>query len=98
MGEVYKVRDTRLERVLAIHVLPESMAKDTVRLTRFQQEARALNALNHPNLLAIFDVGAENGTNFIVLQYLEGETLSERLVHPHSGCRSSQCAVLRRLM
>jgi serine/threonine protein kinase len=79
MGEIYKARDTRLERVVAIKVLPELMAKDGARLTRFQLEARALSALNHPNLLAIFDVGAENGTNFIVSEYLEGQTLRERL-------------------
>jgi len=79
MGEVYKATDTRLERMVAIKVLPESMAKDSARITRFQQEARALSALNHPNLLAIFDVGAENGTNFIVSEYLEGQTLRELL-------------------
>jgi eukaryotic-like serine/threonine-protein kinase len=87
MGEVYKARDTRLERVVAIKVLPESMAKDSARLTRFQQEARALSALNHPNLLAIFDVGAENGTNFIVSEYLEGQTLRERLEAGPMPCR-----------
>jgi len=87
MGEVYKARDTRLERVVAVKVLPESMAKDSARLTRFQQEARALSALNHPNLLAIFDVGAENGTNFIVSEYLEGQTLRERLEAGPMPCR-----------
>jgi Tol biopolymer transport system component len=89
MGEVYKARDTRLERVVAIKVLPESMAKDSARLTRFQQEARALSALNHPNLLAIFDVGAENGTNFIVSEYLEGQTLRERLEAGPLPCRKA---------
>jgi len=89
MGEVYKARDTRLERVVAIKVLPESMAKDSARLTRFQQEARVLSALNHPNLLAIFDVGAENGTNFIVSEYLEGQTLRERLEAGPMPCRKA---------
>jgi serine/threonine protein kinase len=67
----------------------ESTAKDSARLTRFQQEARALSALNHPNLLAIFDVGAENGTNFIVSEYLEGQTLRERLEAGPMPCRKA---------
>jgi eukaryotic-like serine/threonine-protein kinase len=79
MGEVYKARDTRLDRAVAIKVLPESLAGDADRLMRFQQEARALSALNHPNLLAIFDVGTENGTNYLVSEFLEGQTLRERL-------------------
>src|SRR2546430_8373740 len=92
MGEVYKARDTRLERVVAIKVLPESMAKDSARLTRFHQEARALSALNHPNLLAIFDVGAENGTNFIVSEYLEGRS------EEHTSELQSQSNLVCRLL
>ncbi len=89
MGEVYKARDTRLERVVAIKVLPESVARDAVRLTRFQQEARTLSALNHPNLLAIFDVGSENGTNYLVSEFLEGQTLRERLSEGVLPCRKA---------
>jgi Tol biopolymer transport system component len=89
MGEVYKARDTRLERLVAIKVLPESLARDAARLTRFQQEARALSALNHPNLLAIFDVGSENGTNYLVSEFLEGQTLRERLSEGLLLCRKA---------
>src|SRR5450755_436679 len=79
MGEVYLARDTRLERTVAIKVLPESVAADPDRLARFEQEARVLSTLNHPNLLAIFDVGTEGATHFLVSEFLEGHTLRERM-------------------
>jgi serine/threonine protein kinase/Tol biopolymer transport system component len=79
MGEVYLARDTRLNRTVAIKVLPESVAADPDRLVRFEQEARVLSTLNHPNLLAIFDVGAEGSTHFLVSEFLEGRTLRERM-------------------
>ena len=79
MGEVYLARDTRLERTVAIKVLPESVAADPDRLARFEQEARVLSTLNHPNLLGIFDVGTEGATHFLVSEFLEGHTLRERM-------------------
>ncbi len=79
MGEVYRARDTRLERSVAIKILPAVFSSDTDRLQRFQQEARVLSSLNHHNLLAIFDVGAQNGSYYLVAELLEGETLRERL-------------------
>jgi eukaryotic-like serine/threonine-protein kinase len=75
MGEVYRARDTRLGRDVAIKILPESFARDTDRLHRFEQEARAVAALSHPNILAIFDTGQNNGSPFLVSELLEGETL-----------------------
>lgn len=75
MGEVYRARDTRLGRDVAIKILPESFAGDTDRLHRFEQEARAVATLNHPNILAIFDTGQNNGSPFLVSELLEGETL-----------------------
>ena len=80
MGEVYRARDTRLERTVAIKILPESFACDHERLERFQQEARILSTLNHPNLMAVYDVGAQDGLHFLVSEFLEGQTLRERLV------------------
>lgn len=79
MGEVYRARDTRLGRDVALKVLPESFARDTDRLHRFEQETRAVAALNHPNILAIYDVGQHNGTPFLVSELLEGESLREML-------------------
>jgi len=79
MGEVYRARDTRLERIVAIKILPDAFASDADRLLRFQQEARVLSALNHPNLLAIFDVGNQDSSYYLVCELLEGETLRERL-------------------
>jgi len=79
MGEVYKARDTRLGRDVAIKVLPAGFAADPERLRRFEQEARATAALDHPNILAVFDIGTHEGTPYIVEQLLEGETLRERL-------------------
>ncbi len=79
MGEVYRARDTRLERIVAIKILPAAFASDADRLVRFQQEARVLSALNHPNLLTIFDVGNQDNSYYLVCELLEGETLRERL-------------------
>jgi serine/threonine protein kinase len=79
MGEVYRARDTRLGREVAIKVIPAPLTADSDRLQRFEQEARAAAALNHPNILAVYDVGAHNGAPFIVSELLEGETLRERL-------------------
>jgi len=79
MGEVYRSRDTRLDRSVAIKILPANLSYDFDRLQRFEQEARILSSLNHPNLLGIFDVGRENGFQYIVSELLEGETLRQRL-------------------
>ena len=75
MGEVYRARDTRLGRDVALKILPESFARDSDRLRRFEQEARAVAALNHPNILALFDIGQHNGSPFLVSELLEGESL-----------------------
>ena len=75
MGEVYRARDTRLGRDVALKILPESFAADSERLHRFEQESRAVAALNHPNILAIYDVGESNGAPFLVSELLEGESL-----------------------
>ena len=80
MGEVYRARDPRLGRDVAIKVLPEQMSQDPQALARFEREARAVAALSHPNILAIFDVGAEQGVSYVVTELLEGETLRARLV------------------
>ena len=81
MGEVYRARDTRLERDVAIKVLPTQIAQDPDRRARFEREARAVAALTHPNILAIHDVGAHEGTAYLVTELLEGETLRQRLGH-----------------
>src|ERR1700735_5441106 len=80
MGEVYRARDTRLGRDVAIKVLPEALANDADRLRRFEQEARTIAALNHPNILGIHDIGAHDGAPFLVSEFLEGQTLGEKLV------------------
>jgi serine/threonine protein kinase len=79
MGEVYRARDTRLDRDVAIKILPHALAADPARLQRFEHEARAAAALNHPNILAVYDVGQEGGAPYIVSEYLRGRTLRERL-------------------
>src|SRR5580658_3120508 len=79
MGEVYRARDSRLKREVAIKVLPQAFSLDVDRLRRFEQEALATAALNHPNILAVFDIGTSEGSPYVVSELLEGETLRERL-------------------
>jgi len=79
MGEVWRARDTELDREVAVKILPESFASDETRLERFQREAKALAALSHPNLLDIYDVGTTDGIHYAVTELLEGDTLRERI-------------------
>ncbi|HUA14223.1 MAG TPA: WD40 repeat domain-containing serine/threonine protein kinase [Verrucomicrobiae bacterium] len=79
MGEVYRAHDSRLDRTVAIKVLPASFSADRERLQRFAQEAKAAAALNHPNIVSVFDIGEERGAPYVVSELLEGETLRERL-------------------
>lgn len=81
MGEVYRARDPRIGREVAIKTLPPRFGSDPEALRRFEQEARAAGVLNHPNVLAVYDVGSENGTHYVVSELLEGESLKERLDH-----------------
>jgi serine/threonine protein kinase len=85
MGEVYKARDPRLGRDVAIKVLPTAFSADPERLHRFEQEARAAAALNHPNILAVYDIGQHEGSPYIVSELLEGETLRARLAPIKDG-------------
>jgi serine/threonine protein kinase len=80
MGDVYRARDDRLGRDVAIKVLPASFAGDADRLSRFEQEARAAGSLNHPNVLAIYDIGTHDGSPFVVSELLDGETLRDHLI------------------
>ena len=90
MGEVYRARDPRLNRIVAIKILPASFSADPDRLQRFAQESRAAAALNHPNILSIFDIGDDGGVPYVVSELLEGETLRDRL---RNGALSSRKAI-----
>ena len=79
MGEVYKAHDTRLDRTVAIKVLPEELSDNAELRERFEREARAISSLNHPHICTLYDVGCEDGVDFLVMEYLEGETLADRL-------------------
>ncbi|MGC2582751.1 MAG: protein kinase, partial [Acidobacteriaceae bacterium] len=89
MGEVYKARDTRLNRDVAIKILPASFASDHERLRRFQQEAQAVAALSHPNILAVYDSGEYEGAPYLVSELLEGETLRALLLRGVPSHRKS---------
>ena len=90
MGEVYRARDSRLDRIVAVKVLPSFFSADPDRLRRFEQEARSVAALNHPNILSVHDIGTHDGTPYMVCELLEGETLRERL---HGAVLSSRKAI-----
>ncbi|HSC05509.1 MAG TPA: protein kinase, partial [Steroidobacteraceae bacterium] len=75
MGEVYRARDTRLKREIAIKVLPPHITSQPAKRRRFEREAQAVAALSHPHICALFDVGSQDGTEFLVMEHLDGETL-----------------------
>jgi len=79
MGEVYSARDTRLDRTVAIKIIPEHLSEKPEAQVRFEREARAVSSLNHPNICQLYDVGEQNGVRYIVMEYLQGETLADRL-------------------
>jgi serine/threonine protein kinase/Tol biopolymer transport system component len=78
-GEVYRAKDTRLDRTVAIKVLPTNLSSDPNLLQRFDREARTISSLSHPNICHLYDVGSQDGTRYLVMEYLEGETLADRL-------------------
>ena len=80
MGEVYRARDTRLDRIVAIKILPDHLADRAELRDRFEREAKTISSLNHPHICTLYDVGHQDGTDFLVMEYLEGETLAARLV------------------
>ena len=93
MGEVYKARDRRLDRTVALKVLPSALARDPDRRIRFEREARAIAALSHPHICVLHDVGRDGDVDYLVMEYLEGETLSNRLARsaPCGSPVSSTC-------
>src|SRR6202166_2375234 len=79
MGEVYRARDTRLERAVAIKILSAHLCQNAEARDRFDREARAISSLSHPNICHLYDVGQQDGISYLVMEYLEGETLTDRL-------------------
>ncbi len=79
MGEVYRAKDTRLDRTVAVKVLPAHLSSSAEVRQRFEREARTISQLSHPHICALYDVGNQDGVEFLVMEYLEGETLSDRL-------------------
>ena len=79
MGEVYKARDTRLDRIVAVKVLSTQLSGMPEARERFEREARAVASLNHPNICVLYDIGNQDGVDFLVMEYLEGETVAQRL-------------------
>ena len=100
MGEVYLARDPRLDRTVALKILPGDVAVDPDRMLRFEREARAASALNHPNVATIYDVGESDGIHFIVMEHVEGETSPQESAassHPRKSS-TSQCRPLTHWM
>ena len=81
MGEVFLARDTRLDRKVAIKFLTAEFASHSDRLARFVQEAKAASALNHPNIITVYEIGENEGAHFIAVEYIEGETIRDRISH-----------------
>src|SRR6202161_1092643 len=79
MGEVYRAKDTRLDRTVAVKILPSHLSDNLEAKQRFDREARAISSLNHPNICTLHDVGHQDGIDFLVMEFLEGETLAARL-------------------
>src|SRR5262252_862547 len=79
MGEVYRAKDTRLGRDVAIKILPKEMSADAARKQRFEREAKTISGLNHPNICVLHDVGSQDGVDYLVMECIEGETLAKRL-------------------
>src|SRR6267378_131308 len=79
MGEVFRARDTRLDRTVAIKILPSQLSSDPVRKQRFEREAKTISSLNHPHICVLYDVGHQDGMDYLVMECLEGETLAKRL-------------------
>jgi serine/threonine protein kinase len=79
MGEVYRARDTRLDRVAAVKILPSHLSESAEAKQRFEREARTISSLNHPYICTLYDVGQQDGVDYLVMEYLEGETLADRL-------------------
>src|SRR5207249_9070477 len=79
MGKVYRALDTRLDRSVAIKILPDHLSQSPEAKQRFDREARAISSLSHPNICTLYDVGDVDGTNYLVMEFLEGETLADRL-------------------
>ncbi len=95
MGEVYRARDTRLERSVAIKILPRAFSADSERLRRFEQEARLASALNHPNIVTIYELGQDGSTRYIAMELIEGQTVRE-LLSGGACCRSEKPLKSRR--
>src|SRR3979409_1949738 len=96
MGEVYRARDTRLDRTVAIKVLPEHLSSNQQLRDRFEREAKAISSLSHPHICSLYDIGHQDGVDFLVMEYLEGETLAHRLKNAHRvRCFKSLQSTLR---
>src|SRR5512135_2038927 len=80
MGEVYKARDTRLDRSVAIKVLPPSLSSNAASKQRFEREAKAISALQHPHICTLYDIGCDQGRDYLVMEFIEGESLAQHLV------------------
>ena len=85
MGEVYRARDTRLDRTVAIKVLPAHLSANPELRARFEREARTISSLNHPHICTLYDIGQQDGVDYLVMEYLEGETLAARLQKATAG-------------
>src|SRR4051812_43092211 len=90
MGEVYRSRDSRLDRDVAVKVLPRRLANDPQALARFEREGKTIAALSHPNILAVFDVGTDQGVAFVVTELLEGETLRSRVARSTGWAKAAE--------